>query len=366
MALVLTSVPLIDLFTSATLTDSPHAVVDVVVLGATVAVRRTHPLAAACVQALVFVTTPNFDDNFLPDSGLPIVLAVAYSCGAHAPRRGGLAAVVALSAAQQIGMGFSEFPNFEVYFTTLVPWWVGLQVDRRRQLVARLEERTAQLEAEQDAFARLAVRRERARIAHELHDIVAHHLAVIAVQAGAGRMASSDQRDGAGERLASIRNAGEQALGEMARLVDVLDEDRHARAGAERRLRVLLDEAAASGVEVRFTGPPTDIRLPPEFEDAAYRVVREALTNAMKHAPGATVHVRVEPHDDELEIEVSDEGTRSGSDLSATGSGLGLAGMRERIRSLGGTLEAGSDNGRGWRVTARIPMSARVAVPPTV
>jgi hypothetical protein len=147
LAALLTGICLIELFGRPELSHSLRAAVLVIVLGATVAVRRTHPVAGACVQAAVLLATPNFDDNFLPDSGDALVAVVSYSCGAHASRNRGLAAVVALAVCQQLAMGFSEFPNYEVLFVTLAPWWVGSQVGRRRRLVAELAERTAQLEA---------------------------------------------------------------------------------------------------------------------------------------------------------------------------------------------------------------------------
>jgi signal transduction histidine kinase len=357
LALTLIGVSLLELFTSPDLTDSIRAPIAVVLIGGAVAFRRTHPLAAAGVQAAVFLATPNFDDNFLPRMGAVAPSIVAYSCGAHLSTRTGLAAAGVLAICMQIGMGFTEFPNFEVYFGTLGPWWVGTQVQRRRDLVSELGERTAQLEAEQDAFVRLAVRRERARIAGELHDIVAHHLAVVVVQAGAGRMAPPVQVERNAERFKSIREAGRQALAEMAQLVDLLDPGRDNGAGDLGRLRVLLDEAAAGGLRVGFTPLPAGVELPGEVEEVAYRVVREGLTNAIKHAPGADVVVRLTTHGDELEIEVRDSGAHTTSPLAATGSGLGLAGMRDHVASLGGTVEAGAAGDGGWCLTARLPLA---------
>jgi signal transduction histidine kinase len=351
----LIGVSLVQLYAAPGMTNSLRAPIAVVLIGAAVAFRRSHPLAAAGVQAAVFLATPNFDDHFLPEVGAIAPSLVAYSCGAHAANRSGLAAVLALAVCMQIGMQFTEFPNFEVYFGTLGPWWVGTQVRRRRRLVSELRERTAQLEAEQDAFARLSVRRERARIARELHDIVAHHLAVIVVQAGAGRMAPPTHVDRNAERLASIRESGGHALEEMARLVDLLDTGGGGESRAFGKLSVLLDEAAAGGVPVRFIPMPAGVALPPELEDAAYRVVQEGLTNAIKHAPGAPVLVRLTAPGDELEIEVRNERADTRSVLAATGSGLGLAGMRERVESLGGSLDAGPAAGGGWCLTARLP-----------
>ena len=356
LAALLIGVSLVQLYATPGMTSSLRAPIAVVLIGGAVAFRRSHPEIAAAVQAAVFLATPDFDDNFLPDVGAIAPSLVAYSCGAHAAHRSGLAAVVALAVCMQIGMQFTEFPNFEVYFGTLGPWWVGTQVRRRRRLVSELGERTSQLEAEQDAFARLSVRRERARIARELHDIVAHHLAVIVVQAGAGRMAPTTQVDRNAERFTSIQESGGHALEEMARLVDLLDADRDGQGGAFGKLRLLLDEAAAGGIPVRLTALPAGVRLPPETEDAAYRVVQEGLTNAIKHAPGAAILVRVSVPGDEVQVEVRNEAAATSSALAPTGSGLGLPGMRERVESLGGTLDVGPTSGGGWRLTARLPI----------
>ena len=293
--------------------------------------------------------------------GFFVALALSFVCGLRAPRWRGLLVVLALLAALQVQVGFTEFPNVELGLGTLAPWWVGRQVRRRGELVAELAQRTRELHAEQDAFARLAVRRERGRIARELHDIVAHHLAVIVVQAGAGRMTPSGRPEIERERFAAIRQSGESALADMARLVDVLHAD-HA-GGAGDRLRVLLDDAGAGGLDVRFSALPAGVALPAEADDAAYRVVREALTNAIKHAPGSQVRVRLAVNGDALMVEVVDRGAAGSPALAGTGSGLGLAGMREHVESLGGGVDAGPTSEGGWRVRARIPVRVPLVIP---
>jgi signal transduction histidine kinase len=280
----------------------------------------------------------------------PLVpFAVSYACGARAPLRWGAAAVLALAVAMQLTLGFEDFPNLEILILALAPWWVGRQVRVRRRLVRELTARTNELEAEQDAFASLSVRHERARIARELHDIVAHHLAVIVVQAGAGRLAP-DSGDVGLERLRSIRGSGGQALAEMARLVDVIHIDAGSSQDGRDPLRVVLDQARAGGLDL-------DVEpFPGKVPEAAVSVVREGLTNTMKHAPGARVRVRLTHTADGLEVEVRDEGGGPPSGLAQTGSGIGLTGMRERIESLGGTLEAGPTE-NGWRLRARVPLA---------
>jgi signal transduction histidine kinase len=320
------------------------------------------PAPTALVLAAVVAGVSILGDVVPGAVALPAA-ALAYACGAHAGTRPGIAGTAALLAALQVQAGFSEFPNLELVFLTLAPWWVGSELRKRRRLVAQLEERTRELETERDAFARLSVRRERARIAGELHDIVAHHLAVIVIQAGAGRMAASGSTDEARERFRSIRVSGGQALADMARLVDVLHADKGG-AGSAGRLRLLLDRAAAGGLRLDVTSLDPELRLPAEVEESAYRVVQEGLTNAMKHAPGAAVSVRVAASGDTLEVEVENRpGGAARSTLAETGAGLGLEGMRERIESLGGSLDAGPAPGGGWRLSARLPMAVRPLTP---
>ena len=231
-------------------------------------------------------------DGIASFAAVLLACALTYNCGAHAPLGQGGVAVGTLVVAMQVNTGFSEFPNVEITFPTLVPFWVGYQVRQKGSLVSRLAERTRELQDEQAVFTELSVRRERARIARELHDIVAHHLAVVVVQAGAGRMAALGPGRRAPERFAVIRESCEQALTEMARLVDIL-QSVDARPGTSDRWRLLADQAYAGGVELQITTVPPGAQLPAEIDDDAYRVVREGLTNTIKHAPGAHVGVQL-------------------------------------------------------------------------
>jgi signal transduction histidine kinase len=194
-------------------------------------------------------------------------------------------------------------------------------------------------------------------IARELHDIVAHHLSVIVVQAGAGRMAALGPSQRASERFATIRQAGDQALGEMARLVDMLHAHDTSQAEVTLRWRFLLEEACAGGLDVRISALPSEVQAPGPVADNAYSVVREALTNAIKHSPGSQVTVQLARCEDHLEIDVHDNGSRNPGALADTGAGLGLIGMRELIESNGGRFEAGPDRERGWRLCARLPLA---------
>jgi signal transduction histidine kinase len=272
--------------------------------------------------------------------------AVSFGCSAGLPLRPGALAVAALAAALAIA-GLDLIP---LALVSVAPWSAGRLLRSRRELVAALAERNRQLEAEREALAALAVRRERTRIAQELHDIVAHHLAVMVIQAGAGRVAAPD----GGARLAGIREAGHEALAELEHLVALLrtDEDE----ARPRRLDALLGQSRAAGVQVAYEPLPEGVRLAPVIEDGAYRVIQEALTNAMKHAAGSSVRVRLGVRAHELAIDVCDDGPVVPSPLAGSGLKLGLAGMRERVESLGGRLDAGPLPDGGWRLEARLPL----------
>ncbi len=307
--------------------------------------------ALALVCGLLLGLRPDFVNSAAP--ALPLAV-LAFVTGAWLSRRSGLVGALALMASIQVAMGFADFPNVEIALIVLIPWWAGTELRARRALVTRLAARQRQLEAAEDSYVRLSVRRERAVIARELHDIVAHHLAVIVVQAGAGRMAANGTPETRAARFRTIASAGEQALTDMARLIDVLQADGTGEGGGFARLPALLAQAAAGGLDVHMTPLPHQVELGASVESAAVAVIHESLTNAIKHAPGAVVEIRLDLTADALVIEVTDDGPAARSTLSATGAGLGLAGMRERVEALGGTLTAGPQAG-GWQLRASLP-----------
>ena len=331
------------------------------VVRAPIVAARARPVAAALLAAGLVLAAPRVG-GLTSAVGVLVACALTYNCGAHtSPAQGG-AGVAALIVAMQVNLGFSEFPNLEIAFPTLVPFWVGYQVRQRSLLLSRLADRTRELKDEQIVFTELSVRRERARIARELHDIVAHHLAVVVVQAGAGRMAALAPGRRAPERFAVIRESCEQSLTEMARLVDILQRvDAHDQR-TSRRWRQLADQADAGGVEFQITTLPPGAHLPAAIDDDAYSVVREGLTNTIKHAPGAHISVRLSLRVEELEIDILDDGPQDVAPLRDAGAGLGLIGMRERVESTGGTLAAGPDPAGGWRLWAVLPVALATGI----
>jgi signal transduction histidine kinase len=256
----------------------------------------------------------------------------------------------------------------------LTAWLLGDLTQWRRGYYQALEERAARLERERDAQAQIAAAAERARIARELHDVVAHNVSVMVVQADGAGYALDTAPEQARSALEAIARTGRSALAEMRSLLGVL---RAADGGAAElapqpgieQVTELLEQARAAGLPVTFAvrGGPRD--LPAGQALAAYRIVQESLTNARKHGgPAATASVALGFHEDRLVISVTDDGhdgdrgrERPGRERDLRPAedtlGHGLVGMRERAEAYGGTMAAGPLDGGGWRVSATFPLN---------
>ncbi|WP_217923704.1 sensor histidine kinase [Miltoncostaea oceani] len=246
-----------------------------------------------------------------------------------------------------------------------VAWLIGhlYRVNARR--TAELRERAERLERERETEARAAVAEERARIAREMHDVVAHSLSVMVVQAEAAEAMLDTDPERARRPLGAVQDTGRGALTELRRMLGVLremaDEDPAlAPQPGLAELDALVGQVRAAGlpVEVSVAGDPRP--LPPGIDLSAYRIVQEGLTNALKHAGPARAHVALEYGPRELRLEVSDDGR--GHDPSDDGLGHGLLGMRERVACYGGDLQAGPrDDAAGFALRARLPLDAGAA-----
>jgi signal transduction histidine kinase len=227
---------------------------------------------------------------------------------------------------------------------------------------ARLEalrERAASLERERDAAAREATTAERLRIARDVHDLVGHGLSSMAVQAATARLLlEAGQAESAQRHMAAVEGASRSAMREMRQLLGVLrDEGSGGRAPSPSALdiRTLVDQLRDGGLDVALTVQGTLEDVPASAGLATYRVVQESLTNAMKHAPGARVEVALRISDDQVRLDVRDDGGVRAAP-GTTAEGHGVPGMRERVAALGGVLRAGPREDRdGWRVTATLP-----------
>ena len=230
-------------------------------------------------------------------------------------------------------------------------WAFGQSVRNRRAYLAGLEERAAQLESERDAHAAIVAAAERARIARELHDVVAHSLAVMITQADGAEYALGDSPEKARSALATIASTGRGALAEMRRLLGVLRSDESISRSPQpdaRALPALVEQMRQAGLDVEFCAVDVD-RLPEGLSLTVYRVVQEALTNTLKHAgPGTRASVEVTLDRDGVALSVVDNG-RTASAQPDPG-GHGLAGMRERAALYGGSVTAGPVQAGGWRV----------------
>jgi len=313
--------------------------------------RRRRPLAVVLAVVAAAALQELLTESTEGGSMLVALLVASYSVGAYADRAEaavGLAAVLALNVLYSADA--SDFAFGVVVFGGA--WLAGRMVRRERLLTDAL----ARVQAERE---RAAVAEERARIARELHDVVAHSVSTIVVQAEAGEALLDREPERAREAFDSIRGSGRQALVELRRMLGLLrrDEDEVALVPQPslQHLDVLVDHVRGVGLPVRVEIEGERRRLPPGVDLSAYRIVQEALTNALKHGGRASAVVRVRYSADDLELEVVDDGPRASN--GATG-GHGLTGMRERVRLYGGELETGPRPDGGYAVRARLPVDS--------
>jgi signal transduction histidine kinase len=354
LTVVLSALAVADIWTNDYVTGS-HPLLTVFTLCSTVplAFRRRAPLAATLfVSTAVLVQLATASTPHPPDTPFLAWLIMAYSASAHSDLRRALIGGGALILAVDVWVGRS--PNHagtDVSFITiiLVGFWFAGRVVRSRNEMA------AELAAERDERARFAVAEERARIARELHDVVAHTLSVIVVQAGAERLVQPD--GSAHDTLESIERTGRGALSEMGRLLGMLRAaDGSAELGPQpslSRLDELLAGIRETGIDVGLVVEGKPRPLQAGMDVSAYRIVQEALTNSLKHGRCRQARVSLRWTPRQLEIEVADDGT--GIVANST-SGHGLLGLRERVALFDGGLVTGRSDLGGFLVAARLPL----------
>ncbi|MFB9598131.1 sensor histidine kinase [Saccharothrix longispora] len=336
--------------------------------------RRRYPLGAAYTTlaggVLQLLTHGSVDGGGIPFRGGDFALAVAlYTVVAYVGRRQGLLYAIWLAvgtftwAYWRIGGGIdTAFIVFVIAVVFGFSWALGEFVGARRAYHSELEQRLKLLETERDQQARIAVGAERSRIARELHDVVAHAVSVMVVQADGAGYAIKTNPELAEAAMRTISDTGRQALTELRRLLGVLrSEDQSSTQWAPQpgagELHELAESLRAAGLPVRLETAGDLSALPAGLGLGVYRIVQEALTNTLKHAgSGASATVRVAQAGDHVDVEVADDGFGTPHDLVAVSGGNGLIGMRERAGVLGGTLEAGPNPGGGWRVRAVLPL----------
>ena len=348
---------------------TPVAVVLGVVAGGALILRRSVPLTVllTTLGALVAIAI------ITPDAGDPLeasaasVLIALYTAAALRELRESIAALALTAVVLMVlSLVTADVENREtsalggaivVGALSAGIWGLGAYAQTRRRYAREQQERLAQLERERDQLARIAVHEERASIARELHDIVAHSVSVMLVGVRGARDVMRTSPAVADDALAHVETSGEQSLAELRRILALLREPED---GAESRPQPSLadlDELVAdyrdAGLPVRLEVTGEQQPLPGGVELSVYRIVQEALTNVLKHARPTRVTVTLAFRDSGLELEVVDDGTTPDNGIAMPGHGI--VGMRERVALLGGELETGRRVGGGYRVAARLP-----------
>lgn len=320
--------------------------------------RRRFPLSCFAVQIVGVLLA--FETNSV--FSIAACMVGAYSVGVQSRQRWiSLLAVFVAAALVALELHRGQVPPLPpalLPFILLVPsWLVGGAIRVPVLRAEAMRERALRLESEREAVVAGAAAAERARIARELHDVVAHSVSVMVVQAGAARQVLPRSPEAASESLLAVEASGREALSELRHLLELLSEDGGEPSLAPQpgvdQLDALVERMTAAGqpVELRMTG--TRRRLSPGLDLIVYRIVQEALTNALKYAAGARTQVLLAYGEQDLSVEVFDEGERP---PAANGAGRGLLGMRQRVAVYGGEFEAGPRSLRGFSVRARLPL----------
>ncbi|MEV0932655.1 sensor histidine kinase [Streptomyces phaeochromogenes] len=357
-------------------TDLPAVVIPVtLLLCLVIALRRRLPEKMLLLAVAVGVAQLALDVSVVPaDFALLVITYTVASNGTRWASRLALTAGLFAAPLSQLrwpegntsGAGHVAIVVFQMVPFALA-WVLGDSLRTRRAYFAQLEERAARLEKEREAQAKVAVAAERARIARELHDVVAHNVSVMVVQADGAAYVLDSAPDQAKKALETISGTGRQALAEMRRLLGVLRTGEHQESGEYvpqpdvEQLDDLVEQCRSSGLPVDFKIEGTPRPLPSGVELTAYRIVQEALTNTRKHGgPNTGASVRLVYFDDGLGLLVEDDGKGAPHELyeegGADGRGHGLIGMRERVGMVGGTLDAGPRPGGGFRISALLPL----------
>jgi signal transduction histidine kinase len=298
--------------------------------------------------------------NSLPDALLLLPITLGFLVGWRLELRAAVIGFAAIALALTSGQLSSLVVSTVVFAAPA--WVIGRVMRSRTQLSALLSERASELEREREAFASESVRYERTRIARDLHDVVAHNLSMIVVQAAAGHRTLDEHPELAAETLRNIQAGATSAGAEIAQLVALLDDDgTDPDAGSGmRQLDDLVRQAVASGLTVTYAFSGGRDRIEPARAHIAYRVVQEGITNALKHAPGAAIRVEVRARDQQLSVAVENGACSVDPEpFARMGGNFGLTGLDERVGSVGGRLEAGPTDTGGWRLTASLASDAR-------
>jgi signal transduction histidine kinase len=325
--------------------------------------RRKYPLTVLLMAlvAIPVAALPHHVALLSQSTGLSIAVAT-YAVGSWGKPRVASMGIPAVMftllfiATKYGGWGWSVSAAIPAAVIAL-PWVTGYAARSRRLYLEEVEERLATVERDRDERSRQAARDERAHIARELHDIVAHHVSVIGVQAGAARMSLDSSPSDAKKALTVIESASREAVGEMQHLLSALRDQNGSAAQIDSpqpglsELEHLVESFRVTGMTVALAVSGTDTPLPPSLDLCCYRIVEEALTNVARHSAAGRADVQVDVGPSSVHIAVRDPGPTAGQ----PGTGRGHVGMRERVNLFGGTLFVGPDSSGSYRVEATLP-----------
>ncbi len=322
--------------------------------------RRRYPLAVLALTTAATIVLIEAVGSYPPVAVGVALYTVAEVCDRRRSLKASAIALAALALPLWHSIGWWHplpFVGRLIWFG--VAWLIGDSVGTRRRYVRELEDKAERLEREREAEAARAVAEEQARIARELHDLIAHNVSVMVVQAAAGRDVFESRPERALEALRAVEATGRGALAELRRLLGAIrngDQPDYAPQPGLDRLDELIAQMRATGLHVELAVEGERQPLPTAIELAAFRIVQEALTNTLKHAHATRVEIVVRHGDAALDVEIRDDGRAGGS--NGTAAGHGLIGMRERVNVFGGSLAAGPAPGGGFSVAARLPLVA--------
>ena len=336
------------------------AVVTALCASVALAFRRLAPAAVAviCVGAQV---VNQWADVPIDQLNMPVVwLAISiYTMARHCSLRRALTtqALLTLMVASTLFKDGSDW--FFALLVGMIPFLVGLAFRAKALERDVIEARVSEVERQREVDVAAALAEERSRIARDLHDVIAHSVTVMLVQAGAAQEVLLDQPEAASASLTRVQEAGRQALTEMGALVGMLDEDGDdlgltPQPGFD-QLETLITQSSGGGLDVSFTVQGTPYEVPPGVQVSIYRVVQESLTNVRKHSTAARVRVCLSYEPERVLVETCDDGQPTGAGVGAH---RGIVGMRERVAIYGGSLQAGPRADGGYRVLAGIPVGA--------
>jgi signal transduction histidine kinase len=326
--------------------------------------RRRFPFGALAAVPVIVGVAAWLDGRLVPDNiEIFFVGAAASFLLAQRPWRQALAGLAMILGVEFVIEHFDPKGTpgdilFSCVFFSVV-WIVGFALGQKFAEAERAKERALRAEREREERARIAVAEERARIARELHDVVGHSVSVMTVQASGVRRLLRPDQEREREALLIVERTGREALAEMRRMVGVLRRPEEAPALAPQpsleHVERLVEQARDAGLPVDLRVEGTAVELPAGVDLTAYRLVQEGLTNALKHARATHAEVLVNYSDGAIEVSVTDNGNGVGN---GDGGGHGLVGMRERVSVYGGELDAGPQPGGGYRLRARLPVTA--------